>query len=324
MSPSDLSRTHSASNSENALLFNSLPDVSTQTDPIARLDGLLETYLDRLDAYQSLREQLSKNLSAGFLSLAHANRTGNLGSGRRYGEEGYDERMKAGKRVEIQMEGEAAETEASGKAAETRSSQRTESPSMKYTYSIQRHAPAAKIFSKKDEAQRYSPPDRPRIDSDCTIADALASSISQETSQKSWTEKLLPHPHQENATSTLKPAKSLDPLNWYGLLVPPSLRTVQASFSSAVENQISQLLNVQREMAKLEALVRQAREEAGLATGDGRHTNSETEEPADASLPTVLPSSHQEVDRPSNGPGGTSLSARPKEPPRPRVLKLGS
>src|SRR5436305_5836411 len=72
-----------------------VPEVSLE-----RLDNLLETYLELLDEYTTLRTQLSKQLSDGFFSLASANHTSpTLGSGRRYGEEGYDERMKAHRRI---------------------------------------------------------------------------------------------------------------------------------------------------------------------------------------------------------------------------------
>ncbi|KIW37963.1 uncharacterized protein PV06_09941 [Exophiala oligosperma] len=66
-----------------------------------RLDDLLASYLTLLDTYTNLRTQLSKEFSFGFYALAQANRNTNLGPGRRYGEEGYDERMKALKTVHI-------------------------------------------------------------------------------------------------------------------------------------------------------------------------------------------------------------------------------
>src|ERR1700728_4011474 len=48
----------------------------------------------------TLRTQLSKQFSDGFFSLARANHASpTLGSGRRYGEEGYDKRMKAQRRI---------------------------------------------------------------------------------------------------------------------------------------------------------------------------------------------------------------------------------
>lgn len=67
-----------------------------------RLDQLLASYLELLDTYTSLRTQLSKDFSSGFFALAQANRSSTLGPGRRYGEEGYDDRMKALRRVKIE------------------------------------------------------------------------------------------------------------------------------------------------------------------------------------------------------------------------------
>lgn len=67
-----------------------------------QLDTLLESYLGLLDTYTKLREQLSKDFASGFFALAQANRNSTLGPGRRYGEEGYDKRMKALKRVQIE------------------------------------------------------------------------------------------------------------------------------------------------------------------------------------------------------------------------------
>ncbi|KAL2403928.1 hypothetical protein ABEF95_010083 [Exophiala dermatitidis] len=75
-----------------------------QTNLSHRLDSLLESFLAFLDQYTRLREQLSKQFSSGFFALAQANRTSTLGSGRRYGEEGYDKRMKALKKVEINLD----------------------------------------------------------------------------------------------------------------------------------------------------------------------------------------------------------------------------
>lgn len=83
---------------------SSTPDETKNTDTntdalTARLDDLLEQYLELLDQYTTLREELSKTFSSGFFSLAQAQRASTLGAGRRYGEECYDERMKAQRKV---------------------------------------------------------------------------------------------------------------------------------------------------------------------------------------------------------------------------------
>ena len=42
--------------------------------------------------------------------------------------------------------------------------------------------------------------------------------------------------------------KSTDPLRWFGILVPPALRTAQTTFVGAVEGPIPQLATIARDM----------------------------------------------------------------------------
>ena len=53
--------------------------------------------------------------------------------------------------------------------------------------------------------------------------------------------------------------RSSDPLTWYGILVPPSLRSAQKSFTEAVEKQIPALASVVAEMQAVEKEVDRAR-----------------------------------------------------------------
>jgi coiled-coil domain-containing protein 115 len=75
---------------------------------ISHLDALLTTYLSHLDSYSTLRTTLSSSLSSAHLSLAQAQRSALLPPGQRYGQDMYDERMKAGRRVQIQKDGALA------------------------------------------------------------------------------------------------------------------------------------------------------------------------------------------------------------------------
>ncbi|KAH0543740.1 hypothetical protein FGG08_001922 [Glutinoglossum americanum] len=68
-----------------------------QSNISEHLNQLLEQYLALLDQYQSLRTELTKSLSSGYISLAEANF---LSTGRvKYGQDFYDERMQATKRL---------------------------------------------------------------------------------------------------------------------------------------------------------------------------------------------------------------------------------
>jgi len=77
-------------------------DTDTSKDTLSqRLDALLEQYLHLLDQYTTLREDLSNSFSSAFFTLAHAQRASTLGAGRRYGQEYYDDRMKAQRLVKV-------------------------------------------------------------------------------------------------------------------------------------------------------------------------------------------------------------------------------
>lgn len=51
----------------------------------------------------------------------------------------------------------------------------------------------------------------------------------------------------------------VDPLKWFGILVPPALRNAQAQFANAVENPIPQLCGLLQRMRKLEGEIGRAR-----------------------------------------------------------------
>lgn len=50
-----------------------------------------------------------------------------------------------------------------------------------------------------------------------------------------------------------------DPLDWYGILVPPALRTTQRNFKDAVANLVPALASISKEMREVEIEVRRAR-----------------------------------------------------------------
>lgn len=52
---------------------------------------------------------------------------------------------------------------------------------------------------------------------------------------------------------------SRDPLDWYGILVPPALRTTQRNFKDAVANLVPALASISKEMREVEIEVRRAR-----------------------------------------------------------------
>lgn len=63
----------------------------------------------------------------------------------------------------------------------------------------------------------------------------------------------------EASKTTSKKFRSDDPIHWYGILVPPSLRTAQASFADAVQDQVPELAGVIIEMRATENRIAQLR-----------------------------------------------------------------
>lgn len=72
---------------------------TTISDLEDRLDELWENYLTLLDGYTKAQDEIKQHLNSGFLSLAKAQSSAPLG--RRYGQDWYDDRMKAEKRVHV-------------------------------------------------------------------------------------------------------------------------------------------------------------------------------------------------------------------------------
>jgi hypothetical protein len=65
----------------------------------------------------------------------------------------------------------------------------------------------------------------------------------------------------EDAKESKTMAKPIDPLRWFGILVPPALRSAQSSFVSVVEGPIPQLANVARELRSQEIEIGRVRKQ---------------------------------------------------------------
>ncbi|OAP60939.1 hypothetical protein AYL99_05941 [Fonsecaea erecta] len=208
------------------------PDCGTQVEPehqskgqessdgllSDRLDALLVSYLNLLDTYTTLRDRLSKDLSGGFFALAQANRNAQstLGVGRRYGEEGFDERMKAGKVVKIEKTRNAMVLESyKGKGH-------------KEVHEDVAQTPAQRTASQRNKEEMESG----KYD--------LEEDIEQSAST--------PYDFSVSSTSNL----TKDPLKWYGILIPPALRTCQTHFATSISSTIPEILNTASAMRSLE------------------------------------------------------------------------
>lgn len=194
--------------------------VSTQ-----RLDELLEEYLQLLDQYTTLRDELSKSFSSGFFSLARAQRASTLGSGRRYGQDCYDERMKAQRRVTIDEEGLGWKI---GTTVPPVTNAQNEEPN-----------------TTKDEPEDQATDTDERVSEDAKEQRRRGSDEDKNTKTE--------RNKQDPATR--------DPITWFGLLAPPALRQCQAQYVRAVDSQIPALLLVDSRMRHVEEEIWALREE---------------------------------------------------------------
>jgi hypothetical protein len=65
-----------------------------------------------------------------------------------------------------------------------------------------------------------------------------------------------------------------DPIYWYGILVPPSLRTAQKSFTDAIQTQVPDLAGTIVEMRALEERITQVRINLGIDNSKGASTDT--------------------------------------------------
>ena len=293
-----------------------MPEVSLE-----RLDSLLETYLELLDQYTTLRTRLSKQISDGFFALARANHTSpSLGSGRRYGEEAYDERMKAVRRI-VNKSRASTDPKAETSAEEV-------------TKKVQSNAGAAERVEQDAEVitssshtvciQNISDPTLPSNHPDEPEKDADPPSRAQQQSSnpKSPQKSSNPTPKLGSTTKQNPNPKSPDPLHWFGILVPQTLRQCQSSFISAVSSTIPALINTLTQMGDLEIRITNLRIELRLQSEGPNDVNDGTDEKELETNLDYTPKQKATQQRTlSATPPRKRLVQQPAEP-RSRILKL--
>ncbi|GFF37240.1 coiled-coil domain-containing protein 115 [Aspergillus udagawae] len=207
-------------------------ETESSTKTLQLLDHSLERYLLLLDQHQKLQTNLAKELSSGFFSLAHANYT--CPPGRRYGADYYDERMKAIRRMAIRFP-PCAEKEKIMNGAED--APQGECPPDEYR----------QIFAidKTTNNQRVEEPETSKGKEE---ADSGIDNTRQVDPSAA------PDPDSSEERSRFS-----DPIHWYGILVSPSLRSAQRSFTEAVEQYLPKLASVVVEMQTVEREVERLR-----------------------------------------------------------------
>ncbi|EOD44666.1 hypothetical protein UCRNP2_8619 [Neofusicoccum parvum UCRNP2] len=219
---------------------------------VSMLDELLKRYLLLLDQYTQARQQLSSDLSSGYISLAQANF--NASNRVRYGQDFYDERMQALRRVTIEEENSKltrtlrladpptepadADTPADGSADEPGKS--PSDPTDPVSASV------AKL-DLNDELDNDGPED------DSSASVEKDGNKTAEAPKTPAADGRGPRPD--------------DPIRWFGILVPPALRCAQSSFVRAVEGPVPRIVGLAAELRELEIEVGRARKAIRKSSG---------------------------------------------------------
>ncbi|KAI7331128.1 hypothetical protein KC315_g5312 [Hortaea werneckii] len=205
-----------------------------------RLDDLWIKYLDCLDRYQRAQESVQKALSSGFFSLAQANFKSS--AGRRYGQDFYDERMKASKRVQVLEKHD----------------DRVLTISMNPVVAPGDSPDGPK--QKPEASQQPSPPSTPAPeDEDVKAADKSKGSTPLDDRKD----------RNSKRSGDTQPSATRSPLTWFGILTPRELRSAQQSFSTAISTPTESAVNATREMRQLEAEINRTRKAVRKAEKGG-------------------------------------------------------
>lgn len=171
-----------------------------------RLDELWETYLGLLDHYTKAQEAIKTHMNSGFLSLAKAQASAPLG--RRYGQDWYDDRMKSSRRVHVLGNDDDRDEIISSGLQKLVISHDSDLPDG-----------GEKSFEKELDVERE--------DSEPTQQPSPPGTPEPESKQE---------PAEDEKSDQKEIPKLVNPLRWYGILVPPELRKAQSSFSLVFDN----------------------------------------------------------------------------------------
>ncbi|KAK0709063.1 hypothetical protein B0T26DRAFT_678536 [Lasiosphaeria miniovina] len=206
------------------------------------VDSLLLRYLSLLDEYTRLRAALGALQSTVFQSLARANFTAERGV-RRYGQDYYDERMQATRRLRVTTPGAGAGG----------------SP----VFEVVVHSPEE---DDKDEGEAAEVEVEP------------ANGVDEQQANEEKPNEQQQQPAQNNNKTKKKKPKPHDPLRWFGVLTPMALRAAQGQAVEAVHDLVPRLATVSAEMAGVEVEVRRTRKKRAKAVAAEEKRQQEEEE----------------------------------------------
>ena len=213
-----------------------------------RLDGLWTTYLQYLDTYKTSQDILQQHMSTGFLSLARANFNARNGV-RRYGKDFYHERAVATRIIHVDVGDDGRPR------LDTARKGQIQTP-VSHEADVASDTRAGGDNGKVPE-QQPSPPTTP--ESSVKRIERPSREDEKATEPSDGATKTT-----ESSAMSKEPLES-DPLRWFGILVPRELRSAQLSFSSAMDNAVTNCANAARGMREIEVQIRRLRKEVRRA-----------------------------------------------------------
>lgn len=137
-------------------------------------------------------------------------------------------------------------------------------PDSEYTFSV-----------KTTTAPSHPPAEEDGNNETKASSPALGGHLEAEETRPAEAASSEPSDHAETETTPVEKPKpvskkfrSADPIHWYGILVPQSLRRAQDSFANAIDNQVPDLASTTVEMRALEQHISQLRARLGIESSD--------------------------------------------------------
>lgn len=230
---------------------------ATLVDLHDRLDNLWISYLHHLSEYTTAQSLLQKHMSVGFLSLARANFNSRTGVGR-YGKDYFSDRAIASRRARIFIhdDSEKFKVNVLNWSEELEDSKDRNSVSEEDTEEAEKAkeqqpppAPTPSVEADKDDLNNHESPGHDPDDQDEIVRSKVDS--------------------DQYNTSKSKTNSNIDPLRWFGILVPPELRSAQTSFTKTVDDSIARAVNAAKRIRELEIEIRRVRKEIRKAEKAG-------------------------------------------------------
>lgn len=194
-----------------------------------QLDALWEKHLTLLDSYHQAQQQIARHFSSGFFDLAQA--TFKSTTRVRYGQEYYDDRMQAITRFEASIDN----NDISHLSLRIKD---TPAPSTKD--SDKESAEKSRNFIKESDKQG-------QVD---------------QSDQQEKKDNFEEQEHEDKPDNKEKTHNKVrDPLHWYGILVPPSLRASQKSFNSAIHDPVITAANSAQALRRVDMDIRKLRKD---------------------------------------------------------------